>query len=406
MTADMVVVFLLTIIGIGLTVSLVLPQTPIDGSNDPIAFSQWQAGAHEASGRSYFILSNLGLFDVLNTPILRVATWLALAMVALRILDRWNQWRRPIYDMARLSDGSRISVDDQALPWDEIRRRAIKRGLGMRVEDADRWVAFGSSTSSHASTIFMHTATLLGLLGVLLNMILGWSDPRTQVSPGGTALVANQLPIQLTGADPTIGAVKVSINGGNRSLSIGAPLQVGPDGVALAATEFTPIIRVRAFGADRKPLGGTVSNYAKPESEIVLTFRTGESEHAIKFASEGLVTVFSISDNRVRAFAVSSGRLVSEAQIAPLINFGQTELNVELQSGAIISAAYWPGTPLVIVGAALSLLGAIAVTLYPRQQILVRRNDGGWTEFYAIGRRAKEAVRQLSTVATLLVHNA
>ena len=78
------------------------------------------------------------------------------------------------------------------------------------------------------------------------------------------------------------------------------------------------------------------------------------------------------------------------------MQFGDVVLNLKQESGAVIAASYWPGTPMMLVGAMLAALGLLGVLRWPTQQVLVVRHDEVWVEFYATGRGVRDTVRALA----------
>lgn len=396
--------------------ALVLPQAPAAGVSSPIAYSQWQALAQAQAGSAYTVLLNLGLFGVAQSFWVRLAAWLLVGVLMLRLADRGGRLAMARRSGGRLVDESRWRVSDHAPSLDEIAGRLSARRYRVAVAPPaatagdPSWLCADRAPWAEGLSILAHVGALVILAGAALNAASGWEFSRAQVDSDAPAMLRDgELRVGLAAADldgnmAVLGIAgaqaPITLTAGGRAPAVMWAGRAWPCCLALELDELTREYQVDAQSAGGQPLSITLSSYAAPSSGTLLTFRRGESERSFAVEPAGLALIVSArpEGDRVRAFTMPAGSVLTDTLVRPSLAISGTTLLFRLRAGAIISVRYQPGIPLLIAGGALAVIGIAGALIHPIQRIVVRRH-GAWTEFYAAGRRVRPVVREISAPA-------
>lgn len=418
LTSDILTALLCGVLLLLGVASLTLPQAPPAGAADPVAYSEWQAAAQSQAGPAYTILETLGLFNLAQAWWTRVLMWgLAGALLA-RLADRVARLVSARRADGRLQDETRLRVTDQAAPLPEL--AAMLRARRYRVttpppDAPDDWIRADRAPWADLASVALHVGLLLALAGAMMNSLWGWSASRLPVNasrplqlPEGSILP----PIELVAVSrpDNSAVVRFGATGEPVTLTQGAsvPAPAAPGNflsccLRLQLTELAAEYQVAARRADGAPLTITLSSYAMPATEALLTFRPGETERSFALGDASVGVIVSSRDtgerDRARVFTIPSGEVLTDTVIQPSLTIsapaGLMTMTFDARDGAVIAARYQPGVPFLGAGAALALAGLIGAVFYPAQYLLIRRHDV-WTEFYASGRRTRALVRALS----------
>ncbi len=396
--------------------SLALPQAPVAGIADPVAYSQWQTAAQSQAGQAYALLETLGLFDLAQALWVRVLMWALAGIVAARLLDRAIRLASARRADERLQDEVRLRVTEQATPLPELAAMLRKRRYRVTMPPPgapEDWIRADRAPWAELASVALHLGLLLALAGVMANSLFGWSVSRLPVDalhplqlPGGS--ITERVELVTVGRPDNCAIVRFGASGepvtltqSSSALAPAIPGNLLSCCLSLQLTELTAEYEVAARGADGAPLTITLSSYAMPATEALLTFRPGETERsfAVGGASIGVIVSSRGDGDRVRVFTIPDGQVLTDTVIQPSLTIsaaaGLMTIGFDARDGAVIAARYHPGVPLLWVGAALGLAGLVGVLLYPAQYLLIRRHDA-WTEFYASGRGTRELIRALS----------
>ena len=413
LTHDALVVALVIALVLVGGAAIVLPQAPAAGTADPVAYSQWQAQAQSQTGAAYAAWTALGLFDVAGALWLRVLIWVLVALALLRLVDRVARLvsaRRPD---GSIQDEQRLRVTERAADLDDMAARLREQHYRVATSSGEpAWVWADRAPWGELLSVLLHAGLLIALAGVLLNLDQGWEVPRLQVnSDAPVSLKEGAWSVELLSADRALNQAVLGVAGttsaGETSpvtLTVGSNARLGtvagpamPCCLELTLAELTTEYQIRAVSAGGSPLTLTLSSYVSPTTEVLLTFRPGESERSLAAEQAGMALLVSArsAGDRVQAFAIPSGRVLTDTLIRPSLVISGTTVQFAPRAGAIAGVAYRPGEPLVWFGAIVGLIGLAGALLYPMQRIIVRQH-GLWTEFYAGGRRVRPVVRELS----------
>ncbi|MCS7062061.1 MAG: cytochrome c biogenesis protein ResB [Anaerolineae bacterium] len=409
-----------TLIVIG-GVALIVPQAPTAGVADPVAYSRWQAEAQVRLGAAYPLAQELGLFGLAQAFWVRALIWVCIAVLLARLVDRVVRLMIPARSPDLLLDETRLRVSDQAPPMHRL--ADILRSKGYRVlvsaeysqtqqssavQTQLNWIRADRRPWAEMMSIVLHIGLLMALAGIVTNSWLGWSASRQSVNtdtplalPGWAAQ-----PLTLLGVDRAADQAIVRFEpiGEPVTLTIGAPVRAPamPGNPAscclqLTLTELTVAYRVTAHTVGGAPLTITLSSYADPVTDALLTFRPGETDRSFALSTTNLGVILSSRGNqdRARVFTFPDGRVLTDTAIYPTLVISDVVVRFDAQDGALIEVHYQPGALLLGAGGALALVGLIGVWVYPMHSVLIRRHDR-WTEFYAAGRRTRSLVRLLS----------
>ena len=392
--------------------STALPQAPAAGTADPVAYSQWQAQAQAQAGAAYQAVQALGLFDVARALWVRGLIWVLAAVLLARLADRAFRLAAARRLGGAIQDEQRLRVAERAPGLDRVAADLKARRYRVTCSPGEvQWVRADRAPWAEALSIALHAGALVVLGGVLLNLDQGWQVSRLQVnSDAPVALVAGGPAVALQAADRAKGEAVFSLAGATSplTLSVGSSARAAaPAGesasccLELKLAGLTTEYLVRADSATGAPVTLTLSSYASPTTEALLTFRPGETERSLAVEPAGMALLVAArnSGDRVQAYAIPSGRLLTDTLVQPSLTISATTLQFAPRSGAIVSASYTPGDPLVWLGAAVAAAGLLGALLYPMQVIIVRWR-GAWMEFYASGRRVRPVVRELSARAS------
>ena len=397
--------------------SLALPQTPAAGAADPIAYSQWQAAARSQAGPVYALLETLGLFDLAQTLWVRILMWALAGVLVARLLERVIRLASARRPDDRLQDETRLRVIEQAASLPELAAMLRKRGYRVTAPSPgvmDEWIRADRAPWAELVSVTLHLGLLLALAGAMVNSLFGWLVSRLPIVmsqplqlPGGW--IAERVELVTVSRPDTRAIVRFGAAGEPVTLTQGmsAPAPAMPGNLlscclSLQLTELTAEYQVAARGADGTPLTITLSSYAMPAAEALLTFRPGETERAFAVgdARVGVIVSSRGDGDRARVFTIPAGQVLTDTIIQPRLIISNAASNVitlefKARDGAVIAARYQPGAPLLWVGSALALAGLAGALLYPAQYVMIRRHDA-WTEFYASGRGTRALVRAIS----------
>ncbi len=396
--------------------SLILPQAPVAGVADPVAYSQWQAAARSQAGSAYTLLETLGLFDLARALWVRILMWALAGSLVARLLDRVIRLASAHRVDGRLQDEIRLRVTEQAAPLPELAAMLRKRRYRVTMPPpgaVDEWIRADRAPWAELASVTLHLGLLLALAGAMTNALSGWSASRLPVDashplqlPGGS--ITEQVELVTVSRPDNRAIVRfgaigepVTLTQGSISSAPAIPGNLLSCCLSLQLTELTAEYQVAARAADGTPLTITLSSYAMPAAEALLTFRPGETERsfAVGGASIGVIVSSRGDGDRARVFTIPDGQVLTDTVIQPSLTIsaaaGLMTIGFEARDGAVIAARYHPGVPFLWVGAALALAGLAGALLYPAQYLLIRRHDP-WTEFYASGRRTRDLVRAIS----------
>ena len=395
---------------------LTLPQAPPAGTADPVAYSQWQTAAQSQAGPAYALLQTLGLFNLSQAVWVRVLMWTLAGVLVARLFDRVIRLVSARRLDERLQDEIRLRVTEQAAPLPELAAMLRKRRyrVTMPSPDAvDAWIRADRAPWAELISAALHVGLLLALAGAMANSLFGWSALRLPINasrplqlPGG--FIAEQVALLAVSRPDNRATVRFGATGEPVTLTQGssapAPAIAGnllSCCLSLQLTELTAEYQVAARAVDGAPLTITLSSYAVPSTEALLTFRPGETERsfALGDARVGVIISSRSDGDRARVFTIPDGRVLTETVIQPTLTIstaaGLMSIAFDARDGAVIAVRYQPGALLLWVGAALALVGFAGALFYPAQYLLIRRHDA-WTEFYVSGRRTRELVRAIS----------
>ncbi len=407
LTSDWLLAPVCILLLVGFAASFGLPQAPVEGQQDALAFSQWQAQARDAAGSAYAALTDLGLFSVFRAFWFRLALAVLGGLAGIRLADRIRLWVRPptgLEDEARL----RVTEHAPAMEWIIARLRL----MGYRIRQVSNEGSGGSQVASRvlsadrgpiplALSIGLHLGLILVAIGAAWNGLRGWELPHRQVDTGVAVALPAQGPLSslnLIAVDGDTRVASLRLNDTVVGLTPGGP-PASAYGVTAQLLELTPKFRLTALDAARNPLTLTTSSYAPAETSVILALRANEPELVILVDQARLALFVASPDaaqpqGRLRAARLPSGNALGEWPLETKIDLGDATVELDPLYGGVVSLRYAPGDPLLWAGAALAALGLIAVLLYPARRIVVRQS-AVWTEIYASGRGARADAQRL-----------
>jgi hypothetical protein len=332
------------------------------------------------------------------------------AVVVLRLLDRIAQFMHTRRAGDALRDEERVRVSDEAPSLEEIaarlraRRYRVQSSLATFQVDS-HWLTADRAPWAFVLSLMLHVGLLLAALGILANGMLGWDAPRQSIdAESATRLPDGNLTMALQAVDVEQGSATVLLpdEGQTLMLLLGQSLPLMwvrglpvPCCLSMQLAEITPGFRISAVDAAGKPLTVTVSSYADPAREVLLTFRRDEPGRLIAIEQARMAVLVSESDGgRVQVYSLPSSTVLTDTLIRPSIVMSDTTLQFKPTTGAVVAAKYQPGDLALWPGAVLSLIGIFGTVLWPVQRLVVRHH-GHWTEFYASGRGMRQVVKAL-----------
>ena len=404
---DVLIVALCVVLALIGVASLVLPQSPAAGVADPVAYSQWQTTAQALASQFYTVFETLGLFNLAQALWVRVLMWVLAGLLLARSLDRVFRLVTARRGANQLQDETRLRVTDHAAPLSQLASDLRARRYRVVMPPDEDWLRADRTPWAELLSLTLHLGLLLMLVGAMLNNFQGWTISRQPINSSTPAVLPDgsaAVDLIAVSRPENSAVVRLGPDGGPVTLRIGAggPVPALSGNLvscclSLQLSELTSEYLVKARHTDGAPLTITLSSYASPAAEALLTFRPGETERSFAIGGTNMgVIVSSRGDgDRVRVFTIPNGQVLTDAVIQPSLVISATALEFSPRDGAVIAARYQPGLPLVWLGAALTLVGLAGTALYPAQYLLIRRHEP-WTEFYAAGRRTRERVRAMS----------
>jgi len=404
-TGDGLITTLTAIVMLGLLATLVLPQSPSAGTADPIAYSQWEAFARLREGVLYEPLAGLGLSSVFQTVWWRLAL-AALGVLALaRLIDRFGRLLTVRLAKDALTDESRrrVFLDGPALSVlaDRLRVHHLRvTALNAERLIADRW------PRAEAASAVLHTGIVLAVIGMLMNILLGWDVSNRALVPsvpvtlhGTTTLALDDTPEP---AGQALG-LSATLQPSSATVTLVPNSPASASGISLRLKQVTPGYRVSASKPNGQALLIRASNFVSPTAQVLVIFTEQEPDRYLAVPDARLALALSPgvgvggtpdAPARVQAFALPSGTIITDTLIAPEIVVSDTRFSFARARGAVIDADYRPGNVLVWIGLPLALIGLIGSAVFPMQRIVVR-HQGHWTEFYASGRGIRRLIHEL-----------
>ncbi len=420
-THDVLVIALAVIIAAALIAGYVLPQMPTGGTSEPLAYSQWQTQARTMAGPFFDIASVLSLFSVAQAFWLRIIIAALIVILGLRLVDRVSRLASslPLFHSAPLRgdilrDEERMRVMDNAPALTDIAMRARQWRYHVALSQTTSpsestntlsWLVIDHAPLSEVFSIGLHLGMLIILAGVVLNSSQGWDVTRQQVDTDSPAtLQRGNIGLQLTSVDDVTQNAVLTVQGAPlpASLTVGARAALvwtsqlqAPCCFSLRLNELIPGYHVSAIDHDGKPMTITVSSYAEPVRDVLLTIRRDEPGRLVALESARMAVLVSEDHGgRVQVYGVPQGNVMTDTAISASMVISNTTLKFRPTMSVVVAAQYRPGDMLIWFGGVLAALGLLAVTLWPMQRLVVRHH-GYWTEFYAYGRGARKLVRAL-----------
>jgi hypothetical protein len=394
LTSDALLGALCALALFGLLAKLILPQQPANGTAAPVAYSRWEAEARSRQGALFSPLNSLGLNSIAQSPWWRLALAALIPLAGLRLADRLMGWRT-----AQRQDEPRLRVMLNGPPLSQFAERLRAQGYRVAQPAADLLVAQDGPRALAFACAF-HGGLILAAGGLLLNLTLGWELPSQTVTANGPVNLAGGVSLALREGDDPAGVV-VAFQPGDQRLVIG-PGQTAraANGVALTLEQKLPGYRVRAIDSSGAALPIQASTFLSPSAELLLTLSPDEPERYLAIPKARLALALSAGggNSRLRAYAIPSGQLLYDGEVAAEITIEKTTLRFQPATGAVISARYSPGDWLWPLGGVLLIVGLVGSVLFPHQRIVIHR-QGEWTEFYATGRRVRQVIAGLVTDA-------
>jgi ResB-like family len=393
LTSDGVLAVLCALVGLMALVALILPQTPLNGTADPYAYSLWQTQAQAQTGSLYEILQGIGLFNVFQQTWVRLLMALLAAVSFLRLFDAAARLRLANLPAHVLRDELRVRVTDSA-PTIAALQTALQHKRYRVVATAEELHA-NRTPSAEGISIALHTGLLVLLLGALLNGLLGWRIANRALISNTPTLLAGSTQVSLMESQDETD-VRVALDPGSVQASLLPNQPATLSGIAFDLKQVTTGYRISATRAGQ-PLSLTLSNFSPPATDVQLTFLPDERERFLAVPQAGLVLQVSLPISaapQLQAFAVPAGNVMTQTAIAPSVVISNVTMAFKPSNGAIVDASYQPGNPLLWIGLALAVLGGLGSLLYPVQRIVVRHH-GHWTEFYASGRGVRKVIARL-----------
>ncbi|HEY3288553.1 MAG TPA: cytochrome c biogenesis protein ResB, partial [Anaerolineae bacterium] len=294
-THDVLLIALCLIVALAVVAGTLLPQTPTGGTADPLAYSQWQTQARSVAGILFDSASMLSLFNVSQAFWLRVVMAALMVVIALRLMDRVSRLWVARVRTGDLRDEVRIRVTSDAPAITQMAQLA--RNMHYRVTQstpleqgqdsiAVQWLGIDHSPIAEASTIVLHIGLLITLAGIMLNMVSGWDVARQQVDNESMSVLPNsKLGLQLISVNDAAQTASLRTQGTPQTLelAVGARGQLVwsaqtplPCCLSMRLNELIPGYHVSAKDGTGKPLIITVSSYAEPTQDVLLTIRRDE----------------------------------------------------------------------------------------------------------------------------------
>ncbi len=394
LTGDALLGALCTLALLGLLARLILPQQPAGGTAAPVAYSRWEAEARSRQGALFAPLNSLGLNSIAQSPWWRVALAALVPLAGLRLADRLMGWRA-----AQRQDEPRLRVMLNAPPLSQFAERLGAQGYRV-LQPADDLLVAQDGPRALAFACAFHGGLMLAAGGLLLNLTLGWELPSQMVTANGPVNLAGGVSLALREGDDPAGVV-VALQPGDQRLVVGPGQTVrAANGVALTLEQKLPGYRLRAIDSSGAALPIQASTFLSPSAELLLTLSSDEPERYLAIPQARLALALSAGggNGRLRAYAIPSGQLLYDGEVAAEITIEKTTLRFQPATGAVLSARYSPGDWLWWPGGALLIVGLVGSALLPHQRIVIHR-QGEWTEFYATGRRVRQVIAGLVTDA-------
>jgi len=375
----------------GLLIGVALPQQPADVAADPVAYSRWEAAARSQQGALFAPLNSLGLNAVAQSAWWRLALAALIPLAGLRLADALARWTA-----SQRWDEPRLRVVLDAPPLAQIAERLRAQGYRVAQPTGDSLVA-GSTARALAFACALYSGLMLAAGGLLLNLLVGWEvSSRTVIANGPVGLAGGVALALRPGDDPN--SVVAVLQPGDQAVTL-RPGQTAQAAIGLALTlnQKLPAYRLRALDGNGTALPIQASNFLSPSAEALITI--DEPERYLAIPQARLALALSADEGgggRMRAYAIPSGQQVYEGDIRTEVTIGQTVLRFQPTASAVISARYRPGDPLWLLGTVLAAIGAAGSARFPLRRLVIQRR-GEWTEFYAVGRRARAVVAGLAT---------
>jgi len=405
LTSDALLILLCIVACVGTVAIAALPQQPAAGTSDPVAYSRWEAEAKQREGALYELLNDLGFNAVAQAGWWRAALAALIPIAGLRLADRLAR----LIDVQRgrhvgaLRDERRIHVMLNAPPLADLSARL--RARRYRVAQPDDGVLVADHAPwAELLSIAIHLGLILAAAGWSLNLALGWEAKSRAVVAGALTPLPGGYAVTLADSTGTSAGLTAVLQPGDEAIALvdgrEAHTAAGP---RFVLRQVLPGYRLSAVAQDDKPLLIRASNFLSPTTEVLITLSQDEPERYLAIPGARLalaLTAGSSADQpvRLRAFAIPSGRVITDSIVQPQVVINGTTFQFEPARSAVIDAQYMPGDALWGIGLLAALAGATGSLLRPIRRILIRR-QGNWTEFYAAGRGVRREVALLSDPA-------
>ena len=322
-SGDLLLALILISLGLLLTASALLPQTP---QNDPVAYSRWLSETQQRFGGLTGLLMALGLFSVAaSIPFKLALGWLGVSC-ALRWLDQIDQFRL----LDRLA---------------RHRSRSI------------------------ATASLLYGGALIVLTGLIVGSFSDYRLDHVNVVPGTlTPVTGTPYALRLDAVTPdehaSIALLNQSDIEAQGDLAYRQPLV--SSSLSIYLESVGPAIVLSAKTGDGKSLGLQSTIDSPPQPELQIAFTADRSEGFVAAPEIGVVlrvTPTARDQYRLQVYQSATGKILADGELASpgSLTFDQATVSSRPAAFITVSIVSQPSHWLVIPGGLLVILGLCGV---------------------------------------------
>jgi hypothetical protein len=403
---------LMGLIVLALILGMLIPQLPPEAVGSSQAWLATQTGpAYQQNG----LVRTLRLYDLFHTLGFRTL----LALVALCLFARGVEafelaWSARTWRRQRREPGA----PEGSLAWG---RRVLKsapiylnaeaaRRLGDRLHQGGYWLStLGDSRASGYvagrrsallwAPVVGYAGLLLAILGLVITDTWGWLGEQWQPQPGesravgqGTlyALRLDRFDVQVNGGgrlcacSSQVTWLEGDVELGTDAIRIGQP--ASRPGVAVRQLGFVPIVRMRGWDGDGRPLALETDADALSVTGVAeIRFTTPESQPLVLVSGHDLFLALSFEPNcatgtpalhLTRIEAGGAGR----REVGVLYESGSIladglRLDIDLDFLPVLRSDFRPGQGVAVAGLALAIAAGLVLWCVPPRLVWIREEE-------------------------------
>ncbi len=389
MAGNRLLALVLALLGVTVVLGMALPQVPGDLSQQP-AGSRWLAEASSRFGGLGGIMQQAGLFNLWQSPWLRLLLGLLAFIMLLRLAQSMIGLRS--------TDPTMMAVEAQRWPLQAAFALSapLDASLSELAHDLrqEGWEVVASQSTAEAfigaersrwgrlAAPALYLGVLLALAGLWVGQVFGWQEGGVVLVPGQATPLQHSQGVALVLLDngegePSVALQHSGVTMASRPFSASGAVRL--PGMTVRRVDAGQMLAVNGFDADGNPLQlRLLDQQTPPQTTVYLVFDQPRAERAFLAPDRQLafsVVAFPALPERGFNGPTFLVQALQVGQSDPVFNeFVEGDASLllganrfELRSGeyAAVRVSHNPGQPLVVLGGLCALAGMMLAFVRP-----------------------------------------